>query len=75
MAEFDWKAMIRAGLGGLGLHPGAFWDLTPAELAAMLGLDQPAAPAMTRDRLLALAARFGGDAKSRRDDERHRNGT
>ena len=65
MAEFDWQALIRAGLGGLGLRPAEFWDLTPAELAAMLGLEQVAAPVMTRDRLQALAARFGGDGKNR----------
>lgn len=37
MAGFDWPALMRAGIGGLGLRPEAFWALTPAELALMLG--------------------------------------
>ena len=33
----DWAGLMRAGLRGLGLTPEAFWRLTPAELAMMLG--------------------------------------
>ena len=54
---FDWPALMRAGLQGLGLTPSAFWALTPAELLVMLGEGGGAAP-MGRDRLEALAARF-----------------
>ena len=55
----DWPALQRAGLapptlGGLGLRPPEFWDLTPAELALMLG--RQATPAMGRARFQALAA-------------------
>jgi uncharacterized phage protein (TIGR02216 family) len=54
---FDWPALMRAGMQGLGLTPDAFWALTPAELLMMLGDSAGPAP-MGRDRLEALAARF-----------------
>ncbi|MBT8152537.1 phage tail assembly chaperone [Epibacterium ulvae] len=55
-AGFDWPAMMRAGIAGLGLSPDAFWALTPAELRLLLG---PAAPApMDRDRLSDLMRAF-----------------
>lgn len=57
MAALDFAGMLRAGLRGLGLHPAQFWDLTPAELALMLGIEGGQG-AMTRQRLEALAARF-----------------
>lgn len=57
MAALDFAGMMRAGLNGLGLHPAQFWDLTPAELALMLGIEGGAG-AMTRQRLEALLARF-----------------
>jgi len=54
---FDWPALMRAGMQGLGLAPDTFWRLTPAELLLMLG--DPAGPApMGRAGLEALAARF-----------------
>lgn len=53
----DWPGLMRAGLRGLGLRPGEFWDLTPAELALMLGIEFGAG-AMTRARLDDLMARF-----------------
>jgi uncharacterized phage protein (TIGR02216 family) len=56
-AAFDWPAVMRAGLQGLGLTPEVFWRLTPAELLMMLG-DAPGAAPMGRARLEALAARF-----------------
>lgn len=60
----DWPGLMRAGIRGLGLKPAEFWDLTPAELALMLGIDFGAG-AMTRSRLGDLMARFpdaGGTA-------------
>ena len=48
---------MRAGMRGLGLKPREFWDLTPAELALMLGIEFGAG-AMTRGRLGALMAEF-----------------
>ena len=57
MSGFDWPALIRAGLQGLGLSPAVFWALTPAELLLMLGEGEGAAP-MGRDQLEALAAQF-----------------
>lgn len=35
--RFDWGALMRAGIFGLGLKPAEFWALTPAELMLMLG--------------------------------------
>lgn len=53
----DWPGLMRAGIGGLRLHPQQFWALTPAELALMLGVEA-GSPAMTRNRLAELSARF-----------------
>ena len=53
----DWPGRMRAGMRGLGLKPREFWDLTPAELALMLGIEFGAG-AMTRGRLDALMAEF-----------------
>lgn len=53
----DWSGLMRAGIRGLGLKPREFWDLTPAELALMLGIEFGAG-AMTRGRLGALMAEF-----------------
>lgn len=64
----DWAGLMRAGLqgpglGGLGLRPAEFWELTPAELALMLGVEPEAgagvrAGAMSRSGLDALMAQF-----------------
>jgi uncharacterized phage protein (TIGR02216 family) len=56
-ALFDWPALMRAGLQGLGLTPDAFWRLTPVELLLMLG-DAPDAAPLRRAGLEALLARF-----------------
>lgn len=56
-ALFDWPALMRAGLQGLGLTPDAFWRLTPVELLLMLG-DAPEAAPLRRAGLEALLARF-----------------
>ena len=55
--RLDWPGLMRAGLCGLGLHPDAFWRLTPAELALMLGVGTRPAP-LGRAGLEALLARF-----------------
>lgn len=68
MARFDWQALMRAGIRGLGLRPAEFWDLTPAELRLMLGADA-GGPSMGRDRLDELMAAFP-DRKAGRDMER-----
>jgi uncharacterized phage protein (TIGR02216 family) len=68
MAGFDWPALMRAGMQGLGLRPVEFWDLTPAELRVMLGADT-GGPVMGRDRLDELMAAFPdreSDGKSER---------
>lgn len=55
--RFDWPALMRAGMQGLGLRPAEFWALTPAELRLMLGEGGGARP-MGRDGLEALLAAF-----------------
>ncbi len=60
MAEaprFDWPALMRLGLVGLGLRPADFWALTPAELVVKIGLENGRAP-MGRRRLEELAQAF-----------------
>lgn len=57
MSGFDWPALMRAGLHGLGLRPDQFWQLTPAELAMMLGQGGGDAP-MGRARLEELARAY-----------------
>jgi uncharacterized phage protein (TIGR02216 family) len=54
--RFDWPALMRLGMRGLGLSPPDFWALTPAELRLMLG-EAGQAP-MGRDGLEALARAF-----------------
>lgn len=54
----DWAGLMRAGLQGLRLRPAEFWELTPAELALMLGIAAGRGGAMTRARLTELAARY-----------------
>ncbi|TCP61927.1 putative phage protein (TIGR02216 family) [Rhodovulum bhavnagarense] len=57
MTGFDWGALMRAGIRGLGLKPAEFWALTPAELMLMLGAGGGSTP-MTRARLEELARAF-----------------
>ncbi len=57
MSRFDWPAMMRAGMHGLGLRPNQFWALSPAEFLFLLGKDGGAAP-LNRERLLDLAEEF-----------------
>ncbi|MDG4649806.1 phage tail assembly chaperone [Roseibacterium sp. SDUM158017] len=54
---FDWAALMRAGLQGLGLSPAEFWRLGPTEFLLMLGEAGAGGP-MRRDAFEALSARF-----------------
>lgn len=54
---FDWPALMRAGMRGLGLRPAEFWALTPAELVFLAGKTGGDAP-LTRSRLEELAAAY-----------------
>ena len=54
----DWGALMRLGMRDLRIAPRVFWDLSPAELALIAGLDPAAAPAMGRARLDALSALY-----------------
>lgn len=69
-ARFDWPALMRAGLQGLGLAPDAFWRLTPAEFLLMLG-DAPDAAPMARAGLEALIARFPDITRKESNDGHH----
>ncbi|MDF1801574.1 rcc01693 family protein [Thalassovita sp.] len=57
MNGFDWPALMRAGMNGLGLSPSEFWRLTPAELRILLGAGSGAAP-LGRSRLDELLAAY-----------------
>ncbi|ETX28248.1 rcc01693 family protein [Roseivivax isoporae] len=54
---FDWPTLMRAGMRGLGLPPAVFWDLTPTELAVLLGACGAGQP-MGRARLAELMSAF-----------------
>lgn len=53
----DWPGLMRLGLRELHLRPAEFWQLTPAELLVMLGLDA-SRPALTRARLAELVRAY-----------------
>lgn len=61
MTTFAWRELLRAGCA-LGLSPRDVWDLTPAELAFLLGRDGSGAP-LSRARLEELAAAFPDNGK------------
>jgi uncharacterized phage protein (TIGR02216 family) len=66
--RIDWAGLMRVGMGppasgGLGLVPGVFWRLSPAELRIMLGMGAEAAP-VGRARLEALMAAFPDKGKA-----------
>lgn len=65
-AGFDWPALMRAGIQGLGLTPRDFWALTPAELRLMLGEAKGVRP-MARAGLEALLSAYP-DGKERVKD-------
>jgi uncharacterized phage protein (TIGR02216 family) len=62
MSGLDWPGLMRAGLGGLGLQPAEFWDLTPLELQLLLG-PQGASAGLSRSGLEDLMSRFPDTAK------------
>ena len=57
MSHFDWPALQRAGIRGLGLTPADFWRLTPADFRLMLGIDGQDAP-LSRKGLEALSRAY-----------------
>jgi len=72
MSGFDWAALMRAGVRGLGLRPDQFWALTPAELALMLGERGGTGAPLTRDRLEELAAAYPDRAQAKEQDDEQR---
>ena len=69
MSSFDWPALMRAGIRGLGLRPDEFWRLSPAELMLMLG-QGGAAASLGRARLEELARAYpdtDGECSDARD--------
>lgn len=56
MKKFDWAALMRLGMGQLRLTPDQFWQLTPAELALMAGLNGSAV--LSRAGLSELMAKY-----------------
>lgn len=65
---FDWPALMRLGIRGLGLKPDEFWRLTPAELLLMLGTGGSTAP-MGRTRLDELAKAFPDEGAMKGQDD------
>lgn len=57
MSRIAWPKLLRLGLVELRLKPDEFWNLTPAELMLMAGLDEPG-QTLTRSGLAELIARF-----------------
>lgn len=55
--RFQWAALLRGAVTGLGLKPDEFWALTPAELRLMLGEPDAGRP-MARARLDELLDAF-----------------
>nr|WP_281502113.1 rcc01693 family protein [Loktanella sp. F6476L] len=64
--KFDWPALLRAGVRGLGLRPDQFWRLTPAEFRLMLGIDAGSAP-MGRAALDALSQAYPDTKRTSED--------
>lgn len=62
----DWHGLLRTGLAVLRLTPEQFWQLTPAELALMLGAEDARLP-MDRAGIERLLERFPDTAKGRHD--------
>ena len=67
MSEFDWPALMRAGIQGLCLTPEQFWRLTPAELRLMLG-QGAASGSLTRRGLEALLAAYPDNKRGEHDE-------
>lgn len=59
--QFDWAALMRAGIAARGLRPEDFWNLTPAELMLLLGRGAPVP--MGRARLAELSAAFPDEGR------------
>lgn len=66
MDGFDWPALMRAGMRGLGLKPHEFWALTPAELQLLLGPEAARAP-MGRSKLDELLAAYPDNQGEKQD--------
>jgi uncharacterized phage protein (TIGR02216 family) len=64
--KFDWPALLKAGVRGLGLRPDQFWQLTPAEFRMMLGIDAGSAP-MGRSALDALSQAYPDEKRTPKD--------
>jgi uncharacterized phage protein (TIGR02216 family) len=67
MSDFDWPALMRAGMRGLGIAPDVFWCLTPAELRLMLGQGAGTGP-LSRAGLDALLAAYPDKGLGEHDD-------
>lgn len=64
MSGFDWPGLMRAGFQVLHLKPAEFWELTPAELVLMLGLQDGGTPVLTRAGQAELSAEYPDIAKT-----------
>jgi uncharacterized phage protein (TIGR02216 family) len=64
VSRIAWAKLMRLGMVDLGLPPAAFWDLTPAELLLLAGVQEDRA-ALTRAGLDELVRRFPDAARGR----------
>lgn len=64
MSRIAWPKLMRLGMVELGLPPATFWDLTPAELLLMAGVDEDRA-ALSRAGLDELVRRFPDAPRAR----------
>ena len=64
----DWAGLMRAGLHALQLHPDAFWKLSPAELALMMGEGAGPRP-LGRSGLEELMTRFPDPGQPKDDSD------
>lgn len=58
MTPFPWDAAMQFGFGVLRLSPGAFWAMSPRELAAAYAVFHRTAPPLQRGRLDDLMQHF-----------------
>lgn len=63
-----WARLMRLGMVELGLAPGVFWDLTPAELMLLAGVDAGDGP-MGRAGLEALMALYPDRPAAPREED------
>jgi len=68
MSGVAWDALLRLGLGDLGLPPDVFWSLTPVELMLMSGRNGPGAQLFDRQAMDSLMAQYPDIGEGHQDE-------